>query len=113
MPQSKKSDSDKMTDYEKERMKRIEENKARMKAMGLDKLASSFIASVPAPISQNQNKKGKRKLGLEDDDEYQPSVDDQESSSSAESDADSDDSDDDEFSVKVEKKVYFFDAGKC
>ncbi|XP_022029626.1 uncharacterized protein LOC110930601 isoform X2 [Helianthus annuus] len=78
--------SEKMTEYEKQRMKRIEENKARMKAMGLDKMASSFMGSIP--ISQNQKKgKGKKKVGLEDDDEeYKPSAIDEESSSSSGSD---------------------------
>ncbi|KAM0048631.1 hypothetical protein Hdeb2414_s0008g00276661 [Helianthus debilis subsp. tardiflorus] len=81
--------SEKMTEYEKQRMKRIEENKARMKAMGLDKMASSFMGSIP--ISQNQKKgKGKKKVGLEDDEEYQPSAIDEEPSSSSGSDDEDD-----------------------
>ncbi|KAI3743776.1 hypothetical protein L1987_56842 [Smallanthus sonchifolius] len=75
--------SEKMTEYEKQRMKRIEENKARMKAMGLDKMASSFMGSIP--ISQNEKGKGK-KMGMEDDEEYKPSAIDEESSSSSGSD---------------------------
>ncbi|KAI3796678.1 hypothetical protein L1987_39357 [Smallanthus sonchifolius] len=99
MPQSNHSDSEpvvdtprrkgnrgseKMTEYEKQRMKRIEENKARMKAMGLDKMASSFMSSIP--ISQNENRKGKKKVEMEDDEEYKPSAIDDESSSSSGSD---------------------------
>ncbi|XP_076949185.1 uncharacterized protein LOC143621742 [Bidens hawaiensis] len=82
MPQSEK-----MTEYEKQRLKRIEENKARMKAMGLDKMASAFTSSIP--VSQNNNnkkkKKGKKKVGLDDDDdeEYNPSAAEEESKSSS------------------------------
>ncbi|XP_076913834.1 uncharacterized protein LOC143584422 [Bidens hawaiensis] len=97
MPQSEK-----MTEYEKQRLKRIEENKARMKAMGLDKMASAFTASIP--ISQNNNnkkKKGKKKVGLEDDDEeYNPSAAEEESSSSSSGS----DNDDDEFCASRMKK---------
>ncbi|CAI9279418.1 unnamed protein product [Lactuca saligna] len=78
--------SENMTEYEKQRMKRIEENKARMRAMGLDKMASSFMGSVP--VSRNANKKGKQKVGLEDDEEYKPPVEDDELSSASESDGD-------------------------
>ncbi|CAH1424071.1 unnamed protein product [Lactuca virosa] len=78
--------SENMTEYEKQRMKRIEENKARMKAMGLDKMASSFMGTVP--VSRNANKKGKQKVGLEDDEEYKPPVEDEEFSSASESDCD-------------------------
>ncbi|KAI3719207.1 hypothetical protein L6452_20102 [Arctium lappa] len=84
--------SENMTDYEKQRMKRIEENKARMKAMGLHKMASSLMASVP--ISK---KKGKKKVGLADDEEYKPPGNDEELSSSSGSD------DDDEFRVSRTK----------
>ncbi|XP_024988309.1 centrin-2-like isoform X2 [Cynara cardunculus var. scolymus] len=90
--------SENMTDYEKQRMKRIEENKARMKAMGLDKMASSLMGSVP--ISQNAKKKGKKKVGLEDDEEYKPSGKDEELSSSSGSDGDDYD---DEFRVSRTK----------
>ncbi|KAK1424947.1 hypothetical protein QVD17_20288 [Tagetes erecta] len=113
MPQSSKSDSDteptvsdaprrkgkktpeKMTEYEKQRMKRIEENKARMKAMGLQKMASSFMGSIP--ISRNEKKKGKNKVGLEDDDEEYKPVDEDEDEDEDE------DVDDDEFCVSRTK----------
>ncbi|GJY74518.1 centrin-2-like isoform X1 [Tanacetum coccineum] len=57
-----KKGSKKITEYEKERLKRIEENKERMKAMGLRKMANLVMAS--SPISKN---KGKKKVGLKDD----------------------------------------------
>ncbi|XP_071736090.1 uncharacterized protein [Rutidosis leptorrhynchoides] len=79
-PESDNDCSNEMTEYEKQRMKRIEENKARMKSMGLDKAATLFMGSIP--ISQKSNKKGKKKLKVEDDEEYNPSDKDEESSSS-------------------------------
>ncbi|KAI3498529.1 hypothetical protein L1887_34304 [Cichorium endivia] len=90
--------SENMTEYEKQRMKRIEENKARMKAMGLDKMASSFMGSIP--VSRNAKKKGKKKVGLEDDEEYKPHGEDEEFSSSSGSDGDDDD---DEFRMSRTK----------
>ncbi|GJR96139.1 centrin-2-like isoform X1 [Tanacetum coccineum] len=57
-----KKGSKKITEYEKQRLKRIEENKERMKAMGLQKMANLVMAS--SPISKN---KGKKKVGLKDD----------------------------------------------
>ncbi|KAJ0112792.1 hypothetical protein Patl1_00211 [Pistacia atlantica] len=68
-----------VSEYEKRRLSRIAENKARMEALGLSKLASSFMGS-----SQNSNKrKGKRKV-VEDDEDYMPN-----------DDGDDDDDDDD------------------
>ncbi|XP_031269650.1 centrin-1 isoform X2 [Pistacia vera] len=59
-----------VSEYEKRRLSRIAENKARMEALGLSKLASSFMGS-----SQNSNKrKGKRKV-VEDDEDYMPNDD--------------------------------------
>ncbi|GJV75004.1 centrin-2-like isoform X2 [Tanacetum coccineum] len=83
-----KKGSKKITEYEKERLKRIEENKERMKAMGLRKMANLVMAS--SPISKN---KGKKKVGLKDDQEYEPSGSD-----------DDDDDDDDEYCVKPKPK---------
>lgn len=58
--------------YEKQRLSRIAENKARMEAMGLSKLASSLMGSP-----QNLSKcKGKRKV-LEDDEDYRPNDEDE------------------------------------
>ncbi|KAI3767706.1 hypothetical protein L2E82_18061 [Cichorium intybus] len=60
-----------------------------MKAMGLEKMASSFMGSIP--VSRNAKKKGKKKVGLEDDEEYKPHGDDEEFSSSSGPDGDDDD----------------------
>lgn len=55
-----------VTDYEKQRLSRIAENRARMEALGLPNIASSFLGS--AQIVSNK-KKGKKKV---DDDDYRP-----------------------------------------
>ncbi|XP_044502949.1 uncharacterized protein DDB_G0283697 isoform X2 [Mangifera indica] len=60
-----------VSEYEKQRLSRIAENKAKLEALGLSKLASSFMGSP-----QNSNKcKGKRKV-VEDDEDYMPNDDD-------------------------------------
>ncbi|KAK6120565.1 hypothetical protein DH2020_045696 [Rehmannia glutinosa] len=76
---------EKVSDYEKQRLKRIEENKKRMEALGLHKMASSFMGSVQKTEKKNNVKKGKRKI-VDEDDEYNPAQDDEETSSSAEED---------------------------
>ncbi|KAL3381150.1 hypothetical protein AABB24_001326 [Solanum stoloniferum] len=63
----------KLTDYEKQRMKRIEENRARMKAMGLHKMATSLMGASPKPQKKDKDRKGKKKVVDEDEDEdYKP-----------------------------------------
>lgn len=63
----------KLTDYEKQRMKRIEENRARMEAMGLHKMATSLMGSSPKPQKKGKDRKGKKKVVDEDEDEdYEP-----------------------------------------
>lgn len=59
--------------YEKQRLSRIAENKARMEAMGLSKIASSLMGS-PQNLSKG---KGKRKV-VEDDEDYRPNYEDEE-----------------------------------
>lgn len=76
----------KVSDYEKQRLKRMAENKARMEAMGLHKMASSLMGS--AQKSKKRDVKGKKKVGEEDDEDYQPDGD-------FESEAEDDDDDDD------------------
>ncbi|KAK6142944.1 hypothetical protein DH2020_023292 [Rehmannia glutinosa] len=76
---------EKVSNYEKQRLKRIEENKKRMEALGLHKMASSFMGSVQKTQKRNNEKKGKRKI-IDEDDEYNPAQDDEETSSSAEED---------------------------
>ncbi|XP_072957926.1 uncharacterized protein [Typha angustifolia] len=74
-----------MPEYERQRLLRIRENKARMEALGLPHLASSLLG----PLAEQEKgdklsklKKNKRgrvsKLGEEDDEEYRPSDDDDE-----------------------------------
>ncbi|XP_058222633.1 uncharacterized protein LOC131332432 isoform X2 [Rhododendron vialii] len=64
----------KMTEYEKQRAKRIEENRARMEALGLRKMACSVMGSGQIAKEKKREAKGKRKgkMGEEDDEEYRP-----------------------------------------
>ncbi|KAJ6400365.1 hypothetical protein OIU84_015919 [Salix udensis] len=56
-----------ITEYEKQRLSRIAENKARMEALGLNKMATSLMGSV----QKSRQRKGKQKFV--DDEEYKPS----------------------------------------
>ncbi|XP_038874842.1 centrin-1-like [Benincasa hispida] len=71
-------------EYEKQRLSRISENKKRIEALGLAKLATSLLDS--SKNLSNIDRKGKRKLGDADDEDYKPSED---SSSSEDDDSDS------------------------
>ncbi|XP_007052141.2 PREDICTED: DNA ligase 1 [Theobroma cacao] len=76
-PKRKQQD---ISEYEKQRLSRIAENRARMEALGLSKMASFLMGS-----SRNSSKlKGKRKV-VEDDEDYRPND---------EEDHDDDDNDD-------------------
>lgn len=75
-----------ISEYEKQRLQRIEENGARLKALGLPHLASSFLASPGAPPSKSKKKKNisinsrnRKRKGTEDE-EYRPSPDEEEDS---------------------------------
>lgn len=84
-----------VSEYEKQRMSRIAENRARLEALGLPKMASSFKS-----LSQNARRsdKGKRKLEDDDDDEdYRPEKEEPKSDPSSEED---DDSKDEDFAVE-------------
>ncbi|KAF8379241.1 hypothetical protein HHK36_028673 [Tetracentron sinense] len=72
--------------YENQRLSRIRENMARLEALGLPKLASSFLGSV----KKQPNRKGKEKK--DEDDEYRPSDGEDRVSSSSEEDNDEEDS---------------------
>ncbi|KAF9668788.1 hypothetical protein SADUNF_Sadunf14G0039800 [Salix dunnii] len=48
-----------ITEYEKQRLSRIAENKARMEALGLNKMATSLMGSV----QKSRQRKGKQKFG--------------------------------------------------
>lgn len=89
---------EKITDYEKQRLHRIEENKKRMEALGLPKMASSFMGSVPKTQKKSNDKKGKKKIDI--DEEYNPTQEDEEMSCSED-----EDDNDDEFSPSKKTKV--------
>lgn len=79
--------------YERERLKRIEENKRRMEALGLHKMANSFMGSVQKAPKKLTEKKGKKKM-VDEDEEYNPTE--EERSTSGE--------EDEEFSGSGKKK---------
>ncbi|CAK7347865.1 unnamed protein product [Dovyalis caffra] len=72
-----------ITEYEKQRLSRIAENKARMEALGLNKMATSLMGSG----RKSRQRKGKQKFV--DDEEYRPNDE-------TPSDDDDDDLDDDD-----------------
>ncbi|XP_009600290.1 uncharacterized protein LOC107802312 isoform X2 [Nicotiana tabacum] len=61
----------KITEYEKQRMKRIQENKARMEAMGLHNMATSLMGFSQKPQKKGKDKKGKKKV-VDEDEDYEP-----------------------------------------
>ncbi|KAK8711178.1 hypothetical protein V6N13_146470 [Hibiscus sabdariffa] len=75
-----------ISEYEKQRLSRIAENRARMEALGLSKIASSLMGSSPNSSRPSSKLKGKRKV-VDDDEDYRPNDD--------EDDKDDDDNDDD------------------
>ncbi|XVE76931.1 hypothetical protein DITRI_Ditri13aG0020100 [Diplodiscus trichospermus] len=79
-----------ISEYEKQRLSRIAENRARMEALGLCKMASSLMGS----LRNSSNLKGKRKV-VEDDEDYMPNDEDDNDDQ-----LDSDDDDDDDFPGK-------------
>ncbi|XP_057492532.1 uncharacterized protein LOC130778109 [Actinidia eriantha] len=89
----------KMTDYERQRMKRIEENRERMEALGLKTMASSLMGSAQSTKKKKSESKGKAKM-IEEDEEYRPREGEEGSSSSSE-----EDEDDEDFSGSRRSKV--------
>ncbi|XP_077234372.1 uncharacterized protein LOC143876546 [Tasmannia lanceolata] len=77
-----------ISEYEKQRMSRIKENRARLEALGLPNLASSLLGSVPKHQGKVKGKaKGKKKFEgkiRDDDDEYRPLEEENGESSSSE-----------------------------
>jgi hypothetical protein len=79
-----------MTEYEKQRLLRIKENKARLEALGLPALASSIDSYFSEQAQANSartvpnKRRKKKKTETDEEDEYQPS------------DEDDDDDDDEE-----------------
>ncbi|XP_061363836.1 uncharacterized protein LOC133307350 isoform X2 [Gastrolobium bilobum] len=69
MSNGKKNQQQGVSEYEKQRLSRIAENRARLEALGLPQMASSF-KGMP---QKAKNKKGKQKVEDDDDDEeYKP-----------------------------------------
>ncbi|PIN10751.1 hypothetical protein CDL12_16650 [Handroanthus impetiginosus] len=91
------TNQEKLSDYERLRLKRIEENKSRMEALGLHKIANSFKSSVEKSQKKKNDRKGKRKM-VDEDEEYNPNQEEEEMSSSAE-----EDENDEEFSPSQKK----------
>ncbi|KAM1262601.1 hypothetical protein ACFX13_028383 [Malus domestica] len=91
-----------VSEYEKQRLSRIAENRARMEALGLPKIASSLMGSGPNAKKKKEQKKGKAKV-LEDDEDYRPDEDHEgpSSSGSREEEAMEEDDDDDFVTVKT------------
>ncbi|XP_022757021.1 uncharacterized protein DDB_G0283697-like [Durio zibethinus] len=79
-----------ISEYEKQRLSRIAENKARMEALGLSKMASSLMGSSRNSSPYSSKLKGKRKV-VEDDEDYRPNDED-----------DNDDDDDDDNDDKLD-----------
>ena len=93
----------KVSDYEKQRLKRMAENKARMEAMGLHKMASSLMGRAQKK-SKKRDSKGKRKVGEDDDEDYEPVAD-------SETEVDDDDEDyvgGNSAATKSNKVLFFF-----
>ncbi|KAK7390187.1 hypothetical protein VNO78_25486 [Psophocarpus tetragonolobus] len=74
-----------VSEYEKQRLSRIAENKARLEALGLPQMASSFKASTHHSVN-----KGKEKVKNDDDEEYVPEEDEAEPVSTSSSQQDED-----------------------
>ena len=79
-----------ISEYEKQRLSRIAENRARLEALGLPKMASSLMGSVQLKQKQKQKQKQKGKAKVVEDEDYTPPVA-EEGSSSSNGDDDDDD----------------------
>ncbi|CAI9103622.1 OLC1v1002142C1 [Oldenlandia corymbosa var. corymbosa] len=103
IPESKRVPKNNINEYERQRMKRIEENRARMEALGMKKMADSFVGSIPKPSKTTIESKGKRKLG-DDDEEYTPSDGEKALDSSSEDDEAKNNEDDEDYSCSTAKR---------
>ncbi|XP_030488883.2 uncharacterized protein LOC115705629 [Cannabis sativa] len=77
------------SEYEKQRLSRIAENRARMEALGLSKMASSLMGSA----QKSRKGKGKAKLTEKDDEDYKPQEEEPTSSADREENGDDDEED--------------------
>ncbi|KAJ7950930.1 Calmodulin-related, putative isoform 2 [Quillaja saponaria] len=80
-----------VSEYEKQRLLRMAENRSRLEALGLPKIASSLMG----PLQKAKDKKGKAKVEVDDD--YRPDEGDAEFSSLSGEDRDDDDAEDEDF----------------
>ncbi|KAJ3681371.1 hypothetical protein LUZ60_015860 [Juncus effusus] len=71
-----------MTEYERQRLARMRENKARMEALGLRGLSSSLQTNSESPT--NKRKKKKKRVEEEEEEEYRPSDEEEEEEMEAE-----------------------------
>lgn len=90
-------DEEEIHDYEKQRLSRIRENRARLAALGLPTLASSLLGSAGKKHLKTKGKEEKKKKAStktrEEDLEYQPSEGEDGESSSAEEEDNEDNKD--------------------
>ena len=91
-------DQEKVSEYEKQRLQRIEANNRRMEALGLRKMAINLMGSAPKTQKKSNDKKANNKI-VDEDEEYNPTQEDEEISCSE------DDDDDNEFSPSNKTKV--------
>lgn len=94
-------------DYEKQRLKTIQENKEKLEALGIKKMVNSLVGSVPKQEQKGSDKKGKGKGKMVDDEdeEYRPSDEEDVLGLSSEEDGhDEAGDDDDDFSLTKTKK---------
>ena len=112
-PQPQTPSNNGVSEYEKQRLSRIAENRARMEALGLPKFASSLLGSAQK-VSNNNNKNKNIKKGKEkvDDDDYRPDEVEEEPSSSSEEEKDGDE-DEDYSSGSRRKKVWLPNLCAC
>ncbi|XP_071936073.1 uncharacterized protein [Coffea arabica] len=103
VPENNVAQKKKITEYERQRMKRIEENRARMEALGLKKMANSFVGSLTKSAKEMVDKKGKRKMD-DDDEEYRPSDEGEEEALSSSSEDDDTNVDDEDYSGSSAKR---------
>ncbi|KAL1546482.1 hypothetical protein AAHA92_23075 [Salvia divinorum] len=90
------SGQEKVSEYEKQRLQRIEYNNRRMEALGLRKMAINLMGSVPKTQKKSNDKKGNQKI-VDEDEEYRPAQEDEEISCSED--------DDNEFSPSKKTKM--------
>ncbi|WOL00229.1 hypothetical protein Cni_G08942 [Canna indica] len=97
-----------ISEYERQRLSRIQENRARLDALGLPRLASSLLGSPSPSKHQERRERAKKRGGRrradedEDDDDYRPEEGDQDEE--GESRGQSSDDQEEEEEERAEKK---------